>query len=222
MKTDYQIQKDIMEELLFTPFLQASEIGVAVHEGIVTLSGIVDSYSKKLAAGKAANRVKGTKAVALNIDVRPGAAYNNNDAAIAKAILDALKWHSDVKEDTIKIKVDDGWVTLEGEAEWEYQRASAVRVAGDILGVRGVTNLIRITPKVTKEDIRKKIKDAFLRSATIDAERIKIKNVDGTVTLSGKVSSLTEKTDAATAAWFAPGVVDVDNQLEVESDALVF
>lgn len=222
MKTDHQVQKDVMEELLFTPSLKASEIGVAVHDGVVTLSGTVDSYSKKLAAAKAANRVKGTKAVALDITVRPDKAFTKNDAAIAKALLDALKWHSEIKEDTLKVSVEDGWVTLDGEAEWEFQRAGAERVAENILGVCGVINHIRITPKITEEDIRKKIKEAFLRSATIDAEHINIENINGTVRLTGKVSSQAEKDEATTAVWFAPGVVEVDNRLEVVNNAFVF
>ena len=222
MKTDLQIQKDVMDELLYEPFLNASEIGVSVHNGIVTLTGTLDTYSKKIAAGKAANRVKGTKAVALDIHVKPDGAHNLDDSALAQTILNTLKWHSAVKEDKIRVKVEDGWVTLEGEVEWEYQRSNAEYAVENILGVRCITNLIRIFPQASEADIREKIIEAFQHSATIDAERIKIENVDGTVILTGKVRSIAEKKDAAAAAWFAPGVINVDNRLEVESKVFTF
>jgi len=216
MKTDYQIQEDVMEELKWQPFLNASEIGVAVKNGIVTLSGHVDSYSKKLAAENAAKKVAGVKAVAEEIEVGISPSYNKTDAEIAEAVLNALKWHTAVQEDKIKIKVEDGYVKLEGEVEWEYQRTMAKTAIENLSGVRFVTNLITVKPQVSSSDIEKKINAAFHRSATIDSNSIDAEVHGSSVTLSGKVRSIAEKEDAEDAAWFAPGVTSVANKIEIE------
>jgi osmotically-inducible protein OsmY len=216
MKTDYQIQEDVMEELKWQPFLKASEIGVAVKNGIVTLSGHVDTYSKKLAAENAAKKVVGVKAVAEEIEVGISPTHRKTDAEIAEAVLNALKWHTGVQEDKIKVKVEDGYVKLEGEVEWDYQRTMAKSAIENLAGVRFVTNLITVKPKISSSDIQKKINAAFHRSATIDSGKIETE-VDGSkVTLRGTLRSIAEKEDAENAAWFAPGVTNVVNKIKIE------
>jgi osmotically-inducible protein OsmY len=222
MKNDLQIQKDVMDELKWEPFLTSSDIGVSVKNGIVTLSGIVDSYAKKRAAERAARNVAGVKAVAEDIQVGISPAFKKTDAEIAEAVLNALRWHSAVQEEKIKIKVEDGFVRLEGEVEWEYQRNQAQSAIENLTGVKSVVNLVTVRPKLTTTDVRQKISSAFHRSATIDADRVHIDLNAGKVTLTGKVRSFTEKDDAERAVWSAAGVVSVDNKLEIEEPEYEF
>jgi osmotically-inducible protein OsmY len=217
MKTDYQIQEAVIDELKWDPSLNASQIGVAVKDGIVTLSGKVDFYSQKTGAERAAKKVAGVKAVAEDIQVGNSAGNKKTDTEIAEAVLSALKWHTGVQEEKIKIKVEDGIITLEGEVEWELQRVSAKSAIENLAGVRSVTNLIRIKPAVKPVNVKQKINEAFHRSATIDAGKITIEMAGTKVILTGKVRSLAEKEDAAAAAWNAPGVTWVDNMLRVEA-----
>jgi osmotically-inducible protein OsmY len=222
MKTDSQIQKDVMAQLNWEPILNASEIGVGVKEGIVTLSGIVDTYTKKMMAEKAAKKVSGVKAVALDIQVGVSPLFRKTDSEIAETVLNALRLHTAVQEDRIKIKVEDGVVTLEGEVEWEYQRKAAVNAIENLPGVRNVLNYITVKPKVVASDIEKKIGSAFHRSATIDAEKIRVETIGSKVTLKGKVRSMAEKDDAEDAAWSAPGVMTVENRLDIEEEIFAF
>jgi VCBS repeat-containing protein len=222
MKSDVQIQNDVMEELKWEPFLNASEIGVAVKNGIVTLSGQVDSYSKKIAAEKAAKKVSGVKAIAEDIVIGVSPTHKKTDTEIAEAVLNALKWHTAVQEEKIKIKVEEGNVRLDGEVDWEYQRTNAKTAIENLSGVRSVINFITVRAKVLVTDVKQKITAAFHRSATIDAARVKTEITGNKVILRGMVRSLAEKEDAETAAWNAPGVTVVENRLLVEEPEYAF
>lgn len=222
MKTDLEIQKDVMDELKWQPFLQAAEIGVAVKNGVVTLSGRVDNYGKKLTAENAAKKVAGVKAVAEDIQVGISPAYRKTDAEIAEAVLNALEWHTAIPDDRIKVKVEDGIVKLEGEVEWDFQRNSAKTAIQYLAGVRSVVNLISVRPKISADDLEKKIKAAFHRSATIDAAKVNVDVIGNKAILTGKVRSLAEKEEAENAVWAAPGVFNLESKLLVEEPELVF
>lgn len=222
MKTDVEIQKDVMDELKWQPFLHASEIGVAVKNGVVTLSGLVDTYGKKLAAENAAKNVFGVKAVAEDIQVGISPSYRKTDAEIAEAVINALKWHTAIPDDRIKIKVEDGLVKLEGEVEWDFQRTSAKNAIQYLAGVRSVINLITVRPKVSAEDLEKKISAAFHRNATIDSAKVNVAVLGNKAILSGKVRSFAEKTEAENAVWAAPGIFSLESKLTVEEPELVF
>jgi osmotically-inducible protein OsmY len=162
------------------------------------------------------------KAVAEEIQVGISPSFKKTDTEIAEAVLNALKWHTAVQEEKIKIKVEDGIVKLEGEVEWEYQRTNAKTAIENLSGVRSVINLINVKPKITSTDIKQKINAAFHRSATIDAGKVTVEVEGSKVTLSGKVRSFVEKEDAERAAWAAPGVISVVSKLEIEVPEFVF
>lgn len=222
MRSDIQIQEDVIEQLKWEPFLNSAEIGVAVKNGIVTLSGIVDTYSKKITAEDAAKKIAGVKAVAENIQVGISPAYRKTDAEIADAVLFALKWNANIPNDRIKVKVEDGVVSLEGELEWEFQRSEARHAVERLAGVRSLNNLIKIRPTLKPDNIKEKITAAFIRTATIDSEKIKVEIVDSKVVLKGTVRSMAEHDDAENAAWAAPGVTLVENDLVLEEEQLAF
>lgn len=215
MKTDYEIQQDVMNQLKWDPFLKSSEIGVAVKDGIVTLSGHVDIYSKKIEAERAAKKVSGVRAVAEDIVVGMTPEFRKTDAEIAAAVLDALKWNSSVDEKQIRVKVEDGVVTLEGEVEWEYQRMSAKNAVVHLTGVKSVINTILLKTKATPKDIQQKITAAFHRAANVDAEKVVVEVNGNKAILRGSVRSFAEKDDAEEAAWSAPGISLVENNLTV-------
>lgn len=222
MKTDSQIQKDVMDELKWEPFLNAEQIGVAVKNSVVTLSGRVDTYSKKACAEKAAKRVAGVKAVAEDIEVSLPGSSQRTDTDIAEAALNALKWHSALREDKIKLKVESGIVTLEGEVDWEFQRDSARMMVENLTGVWSVVNLIKIAPRTSPKELKRHITSAFQRNACIDSENINVEIAGHKAILKGHVRSWAEKEDAEKAAWAAPGITSVENELEINSERILF
>lgn len=216
MKSDSKIKLDVQDELQWEPSIDETKIGVAVDNGVVTLSGEVDSYGKKIAAEKAAKRVIGVKAVAEDIVIKLPSNLQKSDTEIAKAVLNALQWHSSVPDNAVMVKVEDGWVYLSGEVKWSYQKDSAKYAIIDLNGVKGVVNSITIKQDIKTHEIKEKIKEAFERSAEIDSREVTV-TVDGhTVTLSGKVHSIREKEDAEKAAYNAPGIFNVINNLQVQ------
>ena len=217
MKSDTQIQKDIIDQLAWEPYLNKSQIGVSVKNGIVTLTGQVDSYPKKLAVENAAKKIAGVKAIAEDLQLGVTPVNTPADTEIAAAILDILKWDTAVREEKIKIEVENGNVKLEGEVEWEFERRNAEAAIEGLKGVRSVKNCIIVKPRLSAADIKQKIIAAFERNAVIDARKIDVDVADGKVTLRGTVRSFAEKKDAEDAVWFAPGVSRVESRIELEA-----
>jgi osmotically-inducible protein OsmY len=221
MKSAEKLQSDVVDELAFDPKVDSSGIAVtATPRGIVTLKGAVRQYSEKRAADEAVKRVGGVKGVANDIDVRPEAEPAFDDTAIAEAAVQALKWCSVIPENTVKVSVSEGWLTLVGEVAWEFRRTAAHNAVRDLRGVRGVTNKIVVTPSASAADVKQKIEAAFRRSAQIDADHVTVGTDGGKVTLRGTVSSWSEFEEAEDAAWAAAGVTHVDNLLEVEDSSV--
>jgi osmotically-inducible protein OsmY len=220
MKTDSQVQKDVMEELKWQPSIKSSQIGVSVEDGIVTLTGNVGSYPEKRDAERAALRVEGVKGVAEDIEVELPFDHKKDDADLAKAAVNTLRWDTMVPDERIKVKVENGWITAEGKVDWLYQKSAVRNALSSLTGVKGVTNLVTVAPTAHPSDIKKKIISAFERSASIDANNIRVENIGDKVMLKGSVRSYAEKLDAQRAAWNAPGVSQVENQLEVKVPSL--
>jgi osmotically-inducible protein OsmY len=212
-RIDEQIQSDVLAELKWDARVMPNEIGVAVKDGIVTLTGWVDSYSKKWAAEEAAHRVRNVKAVANDIEVRLSSAEERTDADIAAAAVRALEWDALLPMDKLNVTVSKGWVTLKGEVEWQYQKQDAERVVRRLTGVKGVTNLIVVKPRVTPSELKQKIEQALIRSAETDAQRITVEVQGSKVILKGTVRTWAEREEAERTAWMAPGVTAVENRI---------
>lgn len=215
MKTDSQLQHDVMDELEYEPSVDHADIGVAVNDGVVTLSGFVKSYPEKLAAEKAARRVAGVKAIAEEIKVRFASDPKTADHEIAKRIVDMFAWNVSVPDDKINVKVEHGWVTLSGTVDWFYQSDEARKVAGRITGVTGVSNLIEVKKLPSRIDVKDRIVSAFKRQADLDAASVTVMTDGGKVTLGGRVKAWHERQIAERAAWAAPGVTKVEDNIVI-------
>ncbi|BEP55556.1 BON domain-containing protein [Variovorax sp. V118] len=217
MKTDTQLRDDIQAELNWAPDVKTSDIGVIVKDGVVTLTGHLASHAEKYAVERAVQRVHGVKALAIELTVKLPFDNQRTDADIAMAAERALQWNVLVPDDKIRPMVEKGWLTLNGEVEWEYQRSAAEVAVRDLMGVTGVSNLVKVKPKVSPADVEKKIHEALARQAAREANRLAI-TVDGSqVTLRGTVHSWTERDAVQGAAWATPGVSVVVNDLLVDA-----
>ena len=213
-RTDNSIREDVLRELNWDPTItSASDIAVAAKDGVVTLSGFVPTYWDKDAAEKAAKRVYGVKGVANDIAVKP--LWQRIDPEIARDAVHELESHVSIPADRIKVTVKDGWVTLEGTVDWEYQKSLAESAMKKLKGVSGVTNKIQVTPKASAAEVKSKIEEALRRSAELDARRITVEIEGSTVKLYGSVSSWAERDEAERAAWSAPGTTMVENHILV-------
>ena len=215
MKTDKQLQDDVIAELEWEPSVDSADIGVAVVDGVVTLNGYVRTYAQKLAAERAAKRVAGVKAIAEELKVRFASDPKTADHEIARRILDVFAWNSLVPANKLQVMVENGWVTLAGETTWRFEAEEAERVAAQISGVKGVSNAIKITKRVQAGDVRKGIQAAFTRQADLDAKAVNIAIDGGKVVLSGHVRAWYERQAAERAAWAAPGVTQVVDRIAV-------
>jgi len=222
MKTDALIQSDVISELKWEPSIDAAKIGVSVRDGIVTLDGYVNSFVEKLTAVRVASRVMGVKAVAQELKIRLPQSYERNDADIAEAAVNALEWNMKVPDDRIKVEVQDGMVILTGEVDWEYQRAAAHDAVCCLIGIKGVTDEISIKSSVSPVNVKSKIKSAFQRHSVLDAKNIIVESDGSKVILNGTVHSWIEKQEADSAAWSAPGVSNVENNLVVTGASEIY
>ncbi len=215
-KTDVQVTKDIFDELTFDPSLDASDISVGTKNGVVTMTGMVRTYAEKIAAEHAVKRVFGVRGLAEELQVDIPKLHQRTDAEIVAAALNILKWDASLPRDTVTVKVEDKWLTLDGAVPWEFQREHARHMVSSLIGVRGVTNQITVPTRPTVGDVKQKIHDTFVRSAVIDADKLSIETkTGGTVVLNGSVHSFNEQESAIRAAYSVPGVTRVESHIQV-------
>ena len=219
MKTDTELQRDVMSELKWEPTIKAAEIGVGVTDGVVALSGYVDTYGEKWTAERTAARVFGVKAVAEELKVRLPEALQRPDEDIAQAAGNALQWNVWLTHmiDRVEVVVENGWITLSGDVDWWYQKEAVGNTLRNLLGVRGLSNNIAIVPRspmtVNTQDIKDKIENAFQRNALLDSRRITVETRGGKVILRGSVRNWAEREQVERAAWAAPGVSEVESHI---------
>ncbi len=221
MSNDQELQQKISEELRWDPRLQNADIGLAVEHGVVTLTGFVPTHAAKAAAVHVVERVRGVHAVVNELSLRVTSEYERTDKQIADAVLHALRWDVAVPDERIQVRVEHGWVILEGDVDWNYQRQAAETALHHLYGVKGVTDNLRIvTRAVSTSDVKNGIEAAIKRSAEEDARSVMVEAHQGTVTLRGSVRSWSERELAETAAWNSTGVTAVDNQIKVSNSVL--
>jgi len=216
MKTDSQVQQDVIDELKWDPAVNATKIGVEVTNGVVTLAGEVDSYAEKWSAERAAQRVHGVAALAVEINVDLPGQSQRNDVDIAHSSDSVLHWMTNLPRDAIKVLVEGGWVTLSGEVDWEYQRRAAASAVGNLMGVLGVSDQIVLKHRVNRGEIKVDIEAALKRRARHEAKQIEVLVTGGDVTLNGTVGSWVERDLAIESAWSAPGVLRVNANIRVD------
>ena len=212
---DSTLRQDIIDELDFDPSIDAAHIGVAVEDGIVTLTGHLCTYAEKALVEDVVRRIKGVRGIAQEIEIRPSGTHKTADDEIARRALDMINWNTRIPDGAIQVKVQNGWVTLSGKVAWQYQKAVAEDAIKSLSGVLGIANDIEVHAPASESDVRKLIMDALKRSAEIEAKAINVNVVDGTVTLKGSVKAWSERNAAVRAAWSAPGVKSVEDRLTV-------
>ena len=215
MKTNEELQKDVQDAIKWQPLLKAAEIGVTAKNGVVTLTGNVNSFTKKIEAEKAAKSVLGVRAVVEEIHVKFSTSLDKNDEDLAGEILSSMKWDWSVPNDKVQVKVENGWVTIDGSVEWNYQKEAARSCAANLIGVKGVTNNGSVKANSNDAIEQADIEKALSRSWMVDDHNIQVKVNGNRVVLRGAVESIFEKDEAARLAWNAPGVNEVDNELAV-------
>ncbi len=217
MRDDFELQREVMNELKWEPGIKPERIGVHVDDGVIHLAGEVDSYPQKTAVERAVKRVPGVVAIADEIKIRLPDEYERTDEELARLAGSALEWSVSVPHDDVKVIVRDGWVTLDGEVGQWYQKVAAEEAVKNLVGVKGVTNGIRVKPSPAPSDIKTQIERAMVRIARLDARKISVETIDGKVILRGKVHTWQERDEAERAACNAPGISEIDNQIRVES-----
>jgi osmotically-inducible protein OsmY len=217
MRTDNELRTDIIAELNWDASIRDEDIATAVKDGVVTLAGIVDTYAQRYAAERAVERVNGVKAIVNDLTVKLPGAMERSDADIAHAAVNALRWHTQVPEERVQVKVANGWLTLEGEVDRYYQQEAAEHAVQYLTGVKGVSNVITLRAMPTPADIKQRIRSSIKRQAELDAEQVTVETSGSRVMLRGTVRSLAERRDAERAVWNAPGVTRVENDIKVSA-----
>jgi osmotically-inducible protein OsmY len=216
MKTDAELKHDVTTELEWEPSINATHVGVAVKDGVVTLSGHLDTYAEKVAIERAVRRVSGVLGLAVETDVKLDPNHRRSDSAIAGAAESAFRWNTLIPYERIQVQVEKGWVTLSGEVDWDFERQNAVRAVRTLKGVVGVSNTITLRQRLAAVNISNRIRDALIRHAADEARHIEVTAHGGQVILQGKVDSWAERKEAIAAAWAAPGVFSVTCELVVQ------